>query len=211
MERELEALIRTDNKHSQVTGLREKGMVPAVVYGKNVGSIAIAVDARELQDILKEASNALISMKIMDNGKGKKHKVLVKAVQRDPIRRDLVHADFHQVSLKDRVHASVPIRLTGNAPGVAEGGVLTTLLRRLEVECLAGDIPEAITADVSGLAMGQTLTVAGLELPANVKTAESLQTPVVTVAAAVKPGAAETASEEAAEEAAEEPGDDKAK
>lgn len=207
MERELEALARTEKGKSHVNKLREKGLVPAVVYGKNVGSISIAVDAKELQSILEEASNSLISMKVKDSGKTKKHKVLVKAVQRDPVRRDLVHADFHQVSLKDRVHATVPVLLAGKAPGVAAGGVLTPLLRRVEVECLAAKIPDSITVDVSGLDLGDTITVADLTLPPEVKVLESGHTPVATVAAADKAPVEPAAP--AAVEAPKEPGEAK--
>lgn len=203
METELEATARTETTKSHKHDLREKGLIPAVVYGKNVGSISIAVDAKELRSILEEAgSNALISMKIKENGKTKKHKVLVKAVQRDPVRRELLHADFHQVSLKDRVHASVPIHLKGAAPGVTAGGVLTPLLRRVEVECLATKIPESIAVDVSGLDIGEAVTVADLIVPPDVKVLEELQAPVVTVSTAAKPVA--EAEAPAREEPAEE-------
>lgn len=183
----MEAQARKERTRSHKHDLREKGMIPAVVYGKNVGSISIAVDAKELKGILEEVgSNALISMKITGNGKIRKHKVLLKEVQRDPIRHDLVHADFHQVSVKDRVHATVPIHLVGTAPGVMEGGVLTSLMRRVEVECLATKIPDYITVDISGLGLGEAVTIADLVLPPDVKILEGLSAPVVTVAAAEK-------------------------
>ncbi len=159
-------------------------MVPAVVYGKNVGSIAIAVSAAEMRKILNEAgSNALISMKIDENGKTNKYKVLVKAIQRDPLRRNLVHIDYHQVSMKDKVHANVPVLLEGTPRGLIAGGVLTPLMRRVEVECLADRIPESITVDISGLEIGDVLTVADLELPDGVKILDDLEVPVVTVVA----------------------------
>lgn len=209
MTAELEAQVRTEKTRSFTHSLREKGMIPAVVYGKNVGSLSIAVDAGELQKILEEAgSNALIRMKIKENGKIRKHNVLVKEVQRDPVRRELIHADFHQVSLKDRVHATVPVHLTGSAAGTVEGGVLTPLLRRVEMECLASEIPEAITVDVSGLRIGDTITVADLPLPPGVRALEDPEAPVVTVTAgerpaaepAAAPGAAPAAGPEEAEE-----------
>lgn len=206
METELEVQARVEKNKSHKHDLREKGMIPAVVYGKNVGSVSIAVDAKELKNILKEAgSNALISMKIVENGKTKKHKVLVKAVQRDPVRRDLIHADFHQVSLKDKVHAAVPIHLTGSAPGVLAGGVLTPLMRRVEVECLATKIPDSITVDISGLDIGEAVTVADLILPPDVKVIEDRYAPVVSVSTAEKPPVEveAPAKEEAAPEARE--------
>jgi large subunit ribosomal protein L25 len=184
MEHELNVQARVDKTKSNRRSLREKGMVPAVVYGKNVGSIAIAVSAAEMRKILNEAgSNALISMKIDENGKTNKYKVLVKAIQRDPLRRNLVHIDYHQVSMKDKVHANVPVLLEGTPRGLIAGGVLTPLMRRVEVECLADRIPESITVDISGLEIGDVLTVADLELPDGVKILDDLEVPVVTVVA----------------------------
>ncbi|MCL6558693.1 MAG: 50S ribosomal protein L25 [Firmicutes bacterium] len=185
---ELEALLRPEENKSHKRELREKGLIPAVVYGKNVGSMSIAVDAKELSSILEKAGpNTLIDMRVKENGKTKKHKVVVKAVQHDPIRRDLLHADFHQVSLKDKVHAIVPVHLTGTAQGVVAGGVLSPILRRVEVECLPTRIPEAIKVDVSGLGIGEAITVADLVLPPDVKVIEDKHAAVVTVAAAEAP------------------------
>lgn len=194
MEAELDGSVRLEKSSGGKHKLRENGMIPAVVYGKNAGSIAIAVDAKILRKILEEAgSNALINMKIKENGKTKKYKVLVKAVQYDPVRRDLIHADFHQISLKDKVHATVPVHLAGTAPGAAAGGILTTLMRRIEVECLATQIPEFIEIDVSGLDIGDVITVADLELPPEIRILEDQHAPVASVTAPDKP-AAETAA-----------------
>lgn len=206
MEAELDGRVRLERSSASKHRLRENGMIPAVVYGKNAGSISIAVDARMLKKILDEAgSNALINMKIKENGKTKKYKVLVKAVQYGPVRRDLIHADFHQISLKDKVHATVPVHLTGSAPGAAAGGILTTLMRRIDVECLATKIPEFIEIDVSGLDIGDIITVSNLVLPPEIKILEELSAPVVSVTAAdrAEAEAAEAVQEEKEEAAAD--------
>lgn len=206
MEAELNGRVRSEKSSGGKHKLRENGMIPAVVYGKNAGSISIAVDAKILRKILEEAgSNALINMKIKENGKTKKYKVLVKAVQYDPVRRDLIHADFHQISLKDKVHATVPVHLAGTAPGAAAGGILTTLMRRIEVECLATQIPEFIEIDVSGLDIGDVITVADLELPPEIRILEDQHAPVASVTAPDKPAAeaAAPATEEKEEPAAD--------
>lgn len=204
MEPVLEVKKRVDKTNSHTHEMRNKGIIPAVVYGKNIGSMAIEVDAKELQKILAQAgSNALISMKFDENGKAKKHKVLVKALQRDPLRRDLIHADFHQISLKDRIHTAVPVVLNGTPPGVVAGGILTPLLRRVEVECLPAQIPEAITVDISGLEVGDVITVGDLVLPPEVRVNEDPHTAVVTIAAPVREPVepVETAKEEKTEPA----------
>ncbi len=210
MELELEGRVRTKRSKSHKRFLKAEGMIPAVIYGKDAGSLPIAVETKKLVKILHDAgSNALISMKIKENGKVKKYKVLVKALQRDPVRRELIHADFHQVSLKDKVHAAVPIHLEGAAPGVDAGGILTPLMRHVEVECLATKIPESITVDISGLDIGGIITVSGLVLPPDVKLAEDPRALVVTVSAAEKPRVEdETPPEEETEEEAGEAGEE---
>ncbi len=201
MESELVGSIRLEKTGGSNHQLREKGLVPAIVYGKNLGSISIAVDGKDLKKILAEAgSNALINMKIKENGKTRKFKVLVKAIQRDPVRRDLMHVDFHQISLKDKVHAAVPIHLVGSPPGVNAGGVLNLQLRKAEVECLAAKIPEVINVDISGLDIGEVITVADLILPPEVKILEEHHTPVVSVSAAAKAEADTGTTGEAREE-----------
>mgnify|MGYP000927576589 CR=1 FL=1 len=201
MESELVGSVRLEKTGGSNHQLREKGLIPAIVYGKNLGSISIAVDGRDLKKILEEAgSNALINMRIKENGKTRKCKVLVKAIQRDPVRRELIHVDFHQVSLKDKVHAAVPIHLVGSAPGVDEGGVLNLQLRRAEVECLATKIPDAINVDISSLGIGDAITVADLILPQEVRILEEHRTPVVSVSTAAKAAAETGTAGEAKEE-----------
>lgn len=188
MEAELEGRIRVERSKASKHKLRESGMIPAVIYGKNAGSTAIAVEEKALRKTLEEGGpNALISMEIKENGKAKKYKALVKALQYDPVRRDLLHADFHQISLKDKVHATVPVHLIGTAPGAAAGGILTTLMRRIEVECLATQIPELIEIDISKLDVGDVITVTDLSLPPEIKILEEQGALIVAVSAADRP------------------------
>lgn len=170
MNKELEAQVRSGRNKSQKKELLKKGFIPAVVYGKNMDSIAVSVKTNELKKIVEEAgSNALINMKIRQNEKTINHQVLVKSVQRHPVNRTLIHADFHQVSLKDKVTATVNIHLTGIASGVTKGGMLSQLLWGFEVECLASSIPDTFVVDISSLEIGEGITLADLELPPGVK------------------------------------------
>lgn len=170
MNKELKAQVRSGRNKRQKQDLLKRGFIPAVVYGKNMDSFAISVNTNELKKVLEEAgSNALIHMKIRQNGETVDHQVLVKSVQHDPVTRTLIHADFHQVSLKDKVNATVNIHLTGIAPGNAKGGILTQLIWGFEVECLASSIPETFVVDVSSLEIGDGITLADLVLPSGVK------------------------------------------
>lgn len=185
MNKELEAQVRSERNKSQKKELQKRGFIPAVVYGKNMDSIAISVKPNELKKILEEAgSNALINMKIRQNEKTINHQVLVKSVQHHPVNRTLIHADFHQVSLKDKVTATVNIHLTGIASGVTKGGMLSQLLWGFEVECLASSIPDTFVVDISSLEIGEGITLADLELPPGVKIIGDECALVVSIAAA---------------------------
>lgn len=184
MKKELEAQVRLERNKSHKKDLLKRGFIPAVVYGKNMDSFAVSVKTSELKKILEEAgSNALIHMKIRQNGETRHHQVLVKSVQHEPVHRTLIHADFHQVSLKDKVYATVNIHLTGTAPGVAKGGILTQQIWGLEVECVASGIPDTFMVDISSLDIGEEITLADLVLPPGVKAIGDGHAHVVAIAA----------------------------
>lgn len=170
MNTELNAQVRLGRNKRHKNDLLKRGFIPAVVYGKNMESLAVSVNANELKKILEKAgSNALIHMKIKQNEDTRDHQVLVKSLQYNPLHHTLIHADFHQVSLKDKVYATVSINLVGSAPGVDKGGILTQQIWSLEVECLASIIPDTITVDISGLDLGEEIRLADLVLPPGVK------------------------------------------
>lgn len=184
MNKELEAQVRLGRNKSHKKDLLKRGFIPAVVYGKNMDSFAISVNTNELKKILEEAgSNALINMKIRQNGETRNHQVLVKSVQHEPVLRTLIHADFHQVSSKDKVSATVNINLTGIAPGVAKGGILTQQIWGIEVECLVSSIPDTLMVDISSLDIGEEITLADLVLPPGVKVIGDGHAHVVAIAA----------------------------
>lgn len=187
MEAVLEARARAGKSKGYKHDLLKKGGIPAVVYGKNFGSMPIELNAGALEKILEEAgSNTLIDMKINEKEKSQDCKVLVRAVQRDPVKRTLIHADLHQVSLKDKVYSTVPIQLTGSSCGVSAGGILTMPAHGVHVECLAARIPDSIMVDISGLDIGEAITIADLTLPPDVKVTEEPHTVLVTVSAPTK-------------------------
>jgi large subunit ribosomal protein L25 len=199
MNKELEAQVRLPKDKSHKQELLKNGFIPAVVYGKNMDSIAVSVNANALKKILSEAgANALIHLKIKQNEETKEHQVLLKSVQHEPVQRTLIHADFHEVSLKDKILATVTVHLTGIAPGVAKGGMLTQQLWKVEVECLAASIPETLMIDISGLDVGDGITLADLVLPPGVKVIGEGHAHVVSVIAQAAEVAAPVEEEEAA-------------
>jgi large subunit ribosomal protein L25 len=155
--------------------LRAAGRIPAVVYGKGAESKAISIDPSALQRLLQSGGagmNTLIELSV----DGTTRTVLVKELQREPVRGRPLHTDFYLVDLDQTVEVSVPIHLVGRAPGVELGGILDHPLREIELECLPRAIPEGVEVDVSALQVGDSIHVRDLELPegASVRTDENL-------------------------------------
>ena len=145
--------------------LRKSGRVPGVVYGGTDECISFSADARELRRVLVGAG-ALIDLKVG----GETKPVIVKDTQLHPVRGNLLHIDFLQVRLDEKIQTTVPLHTEGaeDAPGIKEGGVLEVPTHQLNIEALPTDIPEHITADVSGLGMTETMHLSALTPPPGV-------------------------------------------
>lgn len=179
--------------------LRAAGRIPAVLYGKGTETKAISVDPSALQRLL-QSSGAGINTLIELSVDGTRRTVLVKELQRDPVRGRPLHTDFYLVELDQTVEVSVPIRLVGKAPGVELGGILDHPLREIELECLPRAIPESVDVDVSALEIGDSIHVRDLELPEGV----SVQTDAnLAVASVITPAVVEEPVAEEPEEGEE--------
>ena len=162
---------RQANGTGAVRRLREAGLVPAVVYGRNTEPVSVAVNRRELVKAMhsKLGEHALITLRLED-AKAWEKPALVKAVQHDPVDGHIVHVDFHAIVLTERLKVKVPVSLKGDAAGVKqEGGILEHFLRDVEIECLPTEIPERIEFDVSALQIGDSVHVRDLAAPHNTK------------------------------------------
>ncbi len=176
----LQAKERANTGKGYTRRLRKSGSVPAVVYGKELGSQALEVSAKEVEKLLNTyGGNALVKLQVA----GKEHDTLVREVQRHPIRGDVIHVDFQQISLKEKLQTVVPVHLTGEAQGVRDGGILQHGLREVEVECLPTDIPDYIEVDISDLKIGDTITVADLQAGKNVEILSEANSVIATIVA----------------------------
>jgi large subunit ribosomal protein L25 len=166
--------------------LRRAGLVPGVLYGGTGGPEHFAVDGRILRNTLANAGQIL--QVALDGGQASP--VLVKDVQRHPVRGEAVHVDLLRVRMDEAIQTTVVLELTGadEAPGVTEGGVLSQETRELNVEALPGNIPDSIVHDVSGLQINETLTLAAITAPEGVTL---LDDPEETVIATITPPTAE--------------------
>jgi large subunit ribosomal protein L25 len=159
--------------------MRREGLVPGVVYGGGEEPLHFAVDGRILRNTLAR-SGAILQVAV--DG-GATTPVLVKDVQRHPVRGEAVHVDFLRVNMNETIHTTVVVDLVGgdHAPGVVAGGVLSQETREVNIEALPGDIPETIEHDVSSMEINDTLTLAQITLPEGVTLLDDLDAVIASV------------------------------
>jgi large subunit ribosomal protein L25 len=159
----LEALPREAGSKNDARAVRRGGKIPAVVYGAGKDSLPISVDPRHVQRILNSETGHNTIFDLALTG-GEPTKAMIVDWQYEPIKGHLLHIDLKRIALDKVLRVSVPITLIGEATGVKqEGGIMEQMLREVEIECLPGDIPSHIDADVSDLTFGKVLRVS--ELP----------------------------------------------
>src|SRR5215208_3452113 len=159
--------------------LRRDGLVPGVLYGGGDEPQHFAVDGRILRNTLAH-SGAILEVSV-DGGAGSP--VLVKDIQRHPVRGEAVHVDFLRVDMKVAIHTTVTIDLVGgdDSPGVDQGGVLSQETREVNIEALPGDIPETIEHDVSGMNINDTLTLGMISVPDGVTVLDDAETVIASI------------------------------
>lgn len=152
-----------------VRALRREGRLPGVVYGHDIDAVSVAVDSREfVRAFQKVGRNQLLDLQI---GSEPVRKALVREVQRNPRDGNLLHVDFYQVNLTEKIESEVPIEFEGEIELVSKGEAdLLRGLHQLRVEALPTDLPPVITVDISGLKeIDDEIRVKDVKLPAGVE------------------------------------------
>lgn len=139
-----------------LSGMRREGSIPAVIYGLNKPPVTVVVVEKEMTGIIRKGANAVLKLKYSD----KEDNVIIKEVQRHVVTDKPIHIDFHRISLTEKIHVKVHIKIVGEAFGVkTEGGVLEHNMREFNVMCLPTDIPKEIEVDVTELKLNENLRV----------------------------------------------------
>lgn len=185
----------------KVKRLRIAGKIPGNVFGKKTKSLAVEMDAEALTKVFKKGGETSLLDLAVD---GETRPVLVQNIQTHPVSGKVLHVDFRQVDLKEKVKAKVLLQVLGEAPAVLEKlGVLLTLLDELEVEALPTDLPEKITVDLSSLTkLHDSVKVKDLKLPQGVIALQDGEIEIVTIGDLVTKEAEKLVAEEEAAKAA---------
>ncbi|MEV5030823.1 50S ribosomal protein L25/general stress protein Ctc [Paenibacillus sp. LPE1-1-1.1] len=190
---------RTVTTKGELRQLRLQGKIPGVIYGKQLtDSAQVIVDGKELQALLRSQPNAVLEINIPSQGKTS---VMISEIQRDALSRQVLHVDFHQINMNENVRANVRIHAEGDSQGVREGGILQLILHELEVQCLPGNIPDALSVDISTLDIGGSILVSDLQLPKGVEVFADPEQVVATILAPQKELTEEEAEDAAVETA----------
>ncbi|MFH1791131.1 MAG: 50S ribosomal protein L25 [Candidatus Omnitrophota bacterium] len=168
----LTAEVRQETGKSHAKHLRRNNLVPAVCYRGGKECVSLKVGAKALYQALhtKAGENVLITLNVEGAKTKKERTVLVKEVQVDPIRGDLLHVDFNEISLTEKIKVKVPVTTHGEAKEVQrESGVVEHTVWEVEVECLPTNIPEKIQVEIEGMKIGDTVHIGDLKAPEGVK------------------------------------------
>lgn len=187
MNASINAQSRTGSGKGFARKLRSSGRIPVVVYGHGDKNQTLSVDALELEKLLARISveNTLIEVAVEG---GATTRALIREVQMHPFKPEVLHVDLLQVHADERIHLKIPLRLTGTAEGVRNGGgVMDQVLYDLDVECLPGDIPDALEFDVTDLGVGESGRVHDVKVPAGVTILNDGDLPLVSVLAPTVP------------------------
>lgn len=174
---------RSARGKNEARRLRVNGQIPAVLYGAYKDAVPVAISPKELSAILHSTTghNTIFNLSISD---GENTPVMVVDTQREPLRGRLLHADLKRIDLTKRIRVTVPVHHSGEAKGIKlQGGLLETITREVEIECLPDAIPESFTVDVTELMVGQAIRAGDIELSGDTKLTSAPETVLVHVVA----------------------------
>ena len=153
----LKVTVRKTTGNGAARELRREGMIPAILYGSKAEPLMLSVTTKALETILKTSNigQVLLNLLIQD-GKQKSRTAMIKELQAQPVSGSLLHVDFYEVAMDQKIKISIPVVTTGQAEGVEEGGVLQLVRHEVEIFCFPNNIPESLEVDVTGMSIGDS-------------------------------------------------------
>ncbi len=199
----LKVELRNDTGKEVNKKFRREGIVPGILYSPHdKKNLLLKVKREDLLKLLSEKKHGIIDLEIDDGQKNFERLAIIKDIQYNPLKRQMVHVDFYGATLKEKLTIEVRIELIGEPIGLKEGGILEVKLREVEIECLPSQVPESLKADISHLKINDHLTVGELDIPKGI---EVLIEPDRIIASVYPPTKVEeVAEEEEVEEVTEE-------
>ena len=185
--------------------VRREGNIPAILYGRGEDPVPLVVRPDELKRALTNSAglNTVLELEIDDSEAPAKKFSMVREIQKDPIKDRVIHLDFLAIDMQKSVKVKVPVNTRGRSEGERRGARLEKLMRTIDLECLPGDIPDSIEIDVTDLALGDFVDIAGLSLGEGVRPVRDGSEKVVHVIAQRSTEDAEAEEEEEEEQETE--------
>ncbi len=197
---------RTATGKGGARAARRDGQVPAILYGPKREPASLAFVERDFErEIGEGGTTQLLRLKSADTALNEKL-VQIKDTQRHPVSHSLLHADFYEVDVNEKIRVEVPLNFSGLAAGVDRGGILQPIRRVIEVLCLPLEIPDEFEIDVTSLDIGEAIHLSDVKVAEGIDFVDELEITLVTVVAPVveETPAEEAEGEEGAEAAAPE-------
>jgi large subunit ribosomal protein L25 len=192
---ELTAFVR-DVKGKKVKRLRAQGFIPGILYGKHLEEpVCLMIPEKDLLKALSstEGGRGVLFALNIQNGETRKEYAILQDIQYHPYKLNVLHVDWHGISLEEEIEATIPVVLKGEAVGTKVGGILELVLEELDVRCLPMNLPPHIEVDISNLDIGDSIHVRDLSVPEGVTVVTPEDEVIVTV---VAPEAEEAPAEE---------------
>jgi large subunit ribosomal protein L25 len=200
----LEASIRNTKSKGEVNSLRQKGEVPAIIYGGTEENQKVSLSKKQIKYLIEQENflSNIINLSI----DGQSIKVLPREVSYDTLTDDPIHIDFLRILKGAKIIIEIPVRFINNekSPGLKRGGVLNIVRRKVELKCATENVPNELVVDLEGLEIGTSIKISSISLPENVTPKiQGRDFVVATVAAPTVFKEPEKPAEEAAVEGAE--------
>jgi large subunit ribosomal protein L25 len=184
----LKAELREGTGKGTARELRRKGKIPAIIY-KGGKSTPLMIDRKDILSILssRAGEHALINLQI---GGGKEKIAIIRDYQLDPVKGDILHADFFEISLKEKIKMTIPVFIVGKEPvGVkSKGGILQHIMRDVEIEGLPTMIPERLEVDASNLDVGDSIRVSDLAVKEGLRVLADVDEVIVSIVPPISEG-----------------------